>query len=217
MNTTRLFLARHGQVVNHHELRFNGHFDVDITEKGVEQMENLAAFMKVHHINAIYSSDLLRAHRGADLIAKRLGRLINKKFAEFRELNFGLWDGLTMGEVQDSYPEEAHNKFQDLSHYRIKGGGENLVDLSNRVFPRLNDLLDLHRGKCILIVAHGGVNRVILCRTMGIPLEHFFKIEQDFGCLNIIDYFHGSDGKDFGIVKMINGGPNQEMKPPKIY
>ena len=39
MRFTRVFLIRHGQVVNHHEFRYNGHFDVDITDHGVEQMQ----------------------------------------------------------------------------------------------------------------------------------------------------------------------------------
>ena len=48
---------------------------------------------------------------------------------------------------------------------------------------------------------------------MGLPLENFFRIEQDYGCLNIIDYL--DDGMK--VVKLLNGGPNQDMRPTEIY
>ena len=65
--STRVYLIRHGQVVNHHEMRYNGHSDVDITEAGVAQMQRLSEFLSAggRRIEAVYSSDLLRAARGA--------------------------------------------------------------------------------------------------------------------------------------------------------
>jgi alpha-ribazole phosphatase/probable phosphoglycerate mutase len=48
---------------------------------------------------------------------------------------------------------------------------------------------------------------------MGLPLENFFRIEQDYGCLNVIEYFHD----DVQMVKLLNGGPNQELRVSKVY
>ena len=70
-----------------------------------------------------------------------------------------------------------------------------------------------HRNECVCVLAHGGVNRVILTEAMGLPIENFFRIEQDYGCLNVIDYF--DDGCP--VVKLVNGGPNQELRPAMIY
>ncbi len=210
MEVTRLYIARHGQVVNHHEFRFNGHFDVDITDKGVAQMERLGEFLSEEGIDFIYSSDLKRASRGARIIADMLG-MDFKEIEGFRELSLGRWEGLTMEEVKELYPEEAVLRFKDLARYRVEGG-ENLVDLSMRVNPVIDQILDTHRGKNILIVGHGGVNRAILCRFLNLPLEEFFRIEQDYGCLNVIDCFDG-----YGVVKLINGGPNQGLNRTDIY
>jgi hypothetical protein len=52
-------------------------------------------------------------------------------------------------------------------------------------------------------VAHAGVNRVILCEALSLSLEHLFRLDQNHGCLNIIDYF-----ADFTVVRLINGGVN---------
>jgi alpha-ribazole phosphatase/probable phosphoglycerate mutase len=211
MDLTRIFLIRHGQVVNHHEFRYNGHFDVDITGLGVEQMESLAVFLKEEPLSVVYSSDLTRAVKGAEIIGGAVG-LSPVKVHEFRELHLGRWEGLTREEAADRFPEEASFRFRDLAVSKVKGG-ESLTDLRERVLPVLDDIVSRHRGRCVCIVAHGGVNRVILSDAMGLPLENFFRIEQDYGCLNIIDYF--DDGVK--VVKLLNGGPNQDNKHTVLY
>lgn len=210
-NTTRLYLIRHGQVVNHHEFRYNGHFDVDITVIGILQMENIAAFLAAKSIAAVYSSDLQRAAKGAEIIGGTLG-LRPIKIHAFRELHLGRWEGLTREEGAARFPEEADFRFRDLARARVKDG-ENLHDLKNRVMPALKDTLMKHTGEHIALIAHGGVNRVVLCDAIGLPMENFFRIEQDYGCLNVIDYF--DDGVK--VVKLLNGGPNQDLKIAEIY
>jgi len=211
MKPTRLYLIRHGQVVNHHEFRYNGHFDVDITDIGVLQMQNISAFLANEPITAVYSSDLQRATKGAEMISSVLG-LKPVKIHAFRELHLGRWEGLTREEGAAQFPEEADFRFRDLAHTRVQGG-ENLHDLQDRVMPALKDTLTKHVGEHIALIAHGGVNRVILCDALGLPMENFFRIEQDYGCINVIDYF--DDGVK--VVKLLNGGPNQELNIAKIY
>jgi len=211
MESTRLYLIRHGQVVNHHEFRYNGFHDVDITEKGVLQMNRLAGVLKAMPIKALYSSDLTRTQRGAEIIGPALG-LGAVSLSAFRELHLGRWEGLTREEAIELYPEDDGFIFQNLATDKIEGG-ETLQDLSNRVLPELSRIIEKHRGGAICLVAHGGVNRVILCHVMGMNLQRFFSIEQDYGCLNIVDYF--PDG--IGVVKLLNGGPNQEMGETRLY
>ncbi len=211
MNETRIYLVRHGQVVGHDEFRYNGHSDVDITELGRMQMERLADFLEGREIRAVYSSDLQRAWKGAVIIAERLG-LEPITVPALRELHLGRWEGLTRDEAIEKYPEDAGFSFQDIANARIKGG-ESLTELRKRVLPALERIIDRHSGEHVCIVAHGGVNRVILADAMGLGLENFFRIEQDYGGLNIIDYFQ--DG--LRVVKMLNGGPNQEMERTIIY
>ena len=211
MKTTRIYLIRHGQVVNHNELRYNGHFDVDITGLGVEQMNHVAEFLTSRSIAAIYSSDLTRSIKGADIISARLG-LMPQAVPGLRELHLGRWEGLTRDEAIAAFPEDEHMSFRNLAIDRI-AGGESLPELSARVVPAILELTARHAGAAIAIVAHGGVNRVVLSDAMGLPLENFFRIEQDYGCLNVIDYF--DDGCK--VVKLLNGGPNQLFEPTKIY
>ncbi len=211
MKATRVYLIRHGQVVNHHEYRYNGHFDVDITDTGVEQMARLSEFLLGRSISAIYSSDLQRARKGAEIIGKRLA-LAPESVKELRELHLGRWEGLTREEAVFKYPEDAHFSFKELATSKVKEG-ESLLELKARVIPALSSIVERHKGEAVCIVAHGGVNRVILSEAMGLPLENFFRIEQDYGALNLIDWFE--DG--IKVVKLLNGGPNQEFRPTELY
>ncbi len=195
----RLYLVRHGQVVGHERLPANGHTDVDITEIGILQMEHLAGRLRHSEINVIYSSDLQRTKKGAGIIGRHHDapyRII----PEFRELCFGDWEGLDLEDIIQQFPGETERRRQDIVDYRPPGNGESMRDLSQRVLPHLKAMLADEAGKDILLVAHGGVNRVILCSALGIDLANIFSIQQDYGCLNIIDYF-----PDHALVRLING------------
>jgi broad specificity phosphatase PhoE len=78
--------------------------------------------------------------------------------------------------------------------------GENLLDVEARVMPVITEIVSRHRGQEVLVVAHGGVNRVILLNAIGAPLKGMFNIEQNYGCHNIIDYH--ADGR--ATVKLLN-------------
>jgi len=198
-HNNRLYLVRHGQVVGFDQLLANGHTDVDITEVGKIQMESLAERLRLVNIQAVYSSDLKRAEIGARI----LGRHHDVRYQvvpELRELYFGDWEGMPMSEISDSFPGELERRRKDIKNFRPPGGGESMMDLSERVIPCFYNILEEQKGKEILIVAHGGVNRVILCKALGLDLMNIFNIQQDYGCLNIIDYYHDST-----VVKLING------------
>lgn len=195
---TRLFLVRHGQVVNFSDGGYNGHRDVDITEFGVSQMAAVASRLKNECLAAVYCSDLLRAKRGAEVISA-VKSLIPECYSSLRELNVGLWEGLSLDQIEDRFPGA-------IAEWRVKGvdyripGGESIRDLAGRVIPSLKNILKVNKGGNVVIVAHGMVNRVILADAMNLDLRHVYSIEQDFGCLNIIEYF-----SDFAVVKLMNG------------
>lgn len=196
--STRLYLVRHGEVVNHGEFRYNGHIDIDITERGLGQMRAAAERLKDEPIKGVYSSGLIRTVKGAEEIARR-HNIKPVSDERLKELSAGRWEGLTFAEVKERYPDEAHVRFEDLVNYRIKEG-ESLRDLEGRVIPAIKEIIERHKGEAAAIVAHGGVNRVILCHALNLGLENFFRLEQDYGCLNIIDFYDNT-----AVVRLVNG------------
>lgn len=195
---TRLYFARHGETTTSAEFRYIGHSDVDITDVGVEQMERLQARFKHEEIHAFFSSDLIRAKKGAEMVAS-CHSLAPVACPEFREINLGIWEGLTREEIMERYPQEYRARSQDLAYSRIEGG-ESFRDLQVRVMEKLAHLLALWTGSTILLVAHGGVNRVILFDALNLDLALLPRIDQSYGCLNIIDYYESGP-----VVKLVNG------------
>jgi alpha-ribazole phosphatase/probable phosphoglycerate mutase len=199
MQKTRLHLLRHGQVRGFEERRYNGHADVLLTELGVTQSHAYAEQLREISLAAVYSSDLSRSAFGGELIASGHDLLLIKD-ARLRELNIGLWEGLTWQEIQRRWPQEWQARLDDLVNVPPPGG-ENLLQMAKRVRPVIRELVNKHQGEEIALVAHGGVNRVILLEAIGAPLTQMFHIEQSYGCRNIIDYFADS----YTTVQLLNG------------
>ena len=104
---TRIYLIRHGQVVGHEQRRYNGHADVALTEYGISQYQQLRERLKDEGINACYSSDLSRCATGAEIICEQL-RISPRLDARLRELNIGIWEGMTWSDIVTKYPQEWH-------------------------------------------------------------------------------------------------------------
>jgi alpha-ribazole phosphatase len=150
-------------------------------------------------LSAIYCSDLRRAVRSAEIIAEPHS-LTPVQVPALRERNFGIWEGMSFTEIKEKYPSE----FEAWAGNPLKYspiGGENTIEVNYRVVGALDEIISHHSGENISIVAHGGVNRIILCHIMGIPLENIFRIEQDYGAVNIIEFWD-----KYPVVKLLNGG-----------
>lgn len=204
MQRTRIYLIRHGQVEGHEERRYNGQTNVALTGLGREHSERVCNRLAEVPLCAVYSSDLERSCYCAELIASAHGLKVIKQ-ASLRELDIGDWEGRTWADLQERSPDDWRARLQDLVNFQVPGG-ESLQDTASRVRPVIGKILVDHPGRDIAVVAHGGVNRIVLLDAIGAPLAQAFSIEQDYGCLNIIDYF--VDGGS--VVKLLNGTAHQK-------
>jgi len=196
---TRIHLIRHGQVEGYDQPRYNGQADVALTDVGIEQYHLLKERLADKPISACYTSDLGRCVAGAGIICQQFG--IEPVFRrELRELNIGIWEGMTWNEINARWPEEWQARLNDLVNYRV-AEGENLLDVEGRVMPVITEIIQRHKDQEVLVVGHGGVNRIVLLNAIGAPLAGMFNIEQNYGCYNIIDYY--ADGR--ATVKLLNG------------
>ncbi len=224
---TTLYLIRHGETEGAEVRRYKGSIDVPLSKKGIEQMKRVSKFLNRSYksyasympykksLSAVYCSDLSRAINSAGIISEQHG-LKPVIIPGFRERNFGIWEGMSFDEIREKYPAEfdswANNplKFSPM-------GGESTLQVRDRVINALDNILKNHHptppspsrgegkggGESIVIVSHGGVNRIILCHILGIPLENIFRVEQDYAAVNIIEFWD-----KYPIVKLINGAVN---------
>jgi len=197
---TRLYLVRHGELVTSHLWLYVGHMDVVLNDTGRCQIARLARRLSAEPIDELLSSDLTRTMQSAEIISGVTG-LTPEPDPAFREVSLGQWEGLSRDQIIERYPEDFELRSRDIVNYRIQGG-ESFADLRDRVMPRLMAVLAQHQGKNLLLVAHGGVNRVILCNALGLELAQMTHIDQAYGCLNIIDYFDGMP-----VVRLMNELP----------
>ncbi|MBI3763708.1 MAG: histidine phosphatase family protein, partial [Chloroflexi bacterium] len=109
---TRLWLIRHGETDWNVEGRWQGQTDPPLNESGRAQAEALAAQLAGIRIEAIYSSDLQRAHTTARIIARGLGLPVRLD-ARWREIDQGEWEGLLVTEVAARYPDELAARRSD--------------------------------------------------------------------------------------------------------
>lgn len=195
----RVYLVRHGQVVGYERFPVYGHTDVNLTDVGILQMKQMADRLRFTEPAAIYSSDLTRSVTGAQLIARHHDVPVYL-LPELREMRFGDWEGLTLTEIRTRFPDELQKRQDDLINYRAPGNGESVADLAARIEAAFEGILAEQKGKDIVISAHGAVNRVILCKALGLNFARMFSIHQAYGCLNIIDYF-----PDTTLVRLMNG------------
>ncbi|MEA1924077.1 MAG: histidine phosphatase family protein [Pseudomonadota bacterium] len=198
-NYTTIFLLRHGETVNTLDgpLRYNGHFDVDITPKALAQMTQRGNELSRFNVTTVYASDLTRCRLGGEIIAEKIGcPLILKE--NLREMKMGDWEGLTLAEVEERFPEQVTKKFADFHNYRIPGS-ETIKEVEARIYPEFDDIVAQHHHETIVIIAHGGVNLLLLTRALGLPSRDIFTLNQDFGCINQLQI-----GDDFSKVVMMN-------------
>ena len=194
----RVYLFRHGETANAHQLCMNGHFDVALSENGVEQASQLAEAMKDQPLRAIYSSDLQRTYQGACLIAGHHS-MEPVSFPELRELSFGDWEGKSLAELSDKFPGEMDKRLKQTELFRADGG-ETFQELHDRVIPKFLEIIASHPNDSIAFVCHGGVNRAILAHLLGFPIANLFRISQHFAAVNIIQFY-----EDQVMVELLNG------------
>jgi probable phosphoglycerate mutase len=144
---TTILLARHGETQWNLERRFQGWADPPLNETGREQARVLAEQLRDTPFDAVYSSDLLRAHETAEIVAAPHGAPVIAD-PGLREIDVGPLSGLTWAEVHERFGDaHPHGETREQHHARVRAAIE-------RIAQR-------HPGQRILVVTHGGTMRAL--------------------------------------------------------
>lgn len=171
-----LLCARHGQTELNTEDRWQGRIDAPLNEEGLRQARQLAADLPASGIDAIVASPMLRARQTAAPVARRLGLPVDLD-ADFRERDFGVFEGLTEGEAAQRYPALAARH----AAYRWDEeppGAESTRAVVERVARGLQRLREQHAGRTVLLVSHGFVVRCLRHLIDGVSEADFFVAER---------------------------------------
>jgi alpha-ribazole phosphatase len=186
----RLYLIRHGEVEGAADGKLFGRTDAQLSERGILQALRLAEFLSVAQLDAVYSSDLQRAKKTAEIIAKQANLKVEAN-SSWREIDMGEWEGRTIASLHQETPALVAQVFNDPASFQYPSG-EAFSDFILRVQAALDQLLETHRTGEIALVTHGAVCRTILGSVLGIPTRKWLQLAQPFACLNVIEWHDGN-------------------------
>jgi broad specificity phosphatase PhoE len=155
---TTILLARHGETDWNRDGRFQGHADPPLNRQGREQAQILARRLADVPFDAVYSSDLLRAHETALIVAEPHGVPVVTD-PGLREIDVGSWSGLTRAEIEERFPGVDHHD------------GESREDHLARVLATVERIAAAEAGRRILVVSHGGSLRALRGHAIGDPVH----------------------------------------------
>jgi alpha-ribazole phosphatase len=180
-----IYLFRHGEVELAQARRFIGHLDVPLSALGERQSAAQAARLCSVKLDAVFASDLVRARRTGEIIGAP-HRLVPTVVPALREMSMGRWEGLTASEIQRREPEKFAEWMARIGEFPFPDG-ESLPDLEARAWPAFESIADAHAGRAIAVVAHGGTNRTLICRALGLSLARLLALGQDYGAFSVLE------------------------------
>lgn len=152
---TRILAVRHGETAWNVDKRLQGQIDISLNANGHEQARRLAEALADESLDAIVTSDLVRARDTAQAVADRTGLPLVTDTG-LRERNFGIFQGHTYAEVERLWPEESARWRRREPEYGAQGG-ETLQGFYDRAVAAAERLAQAHPGRTLLLVTHGGV------------------------------------------------------------
>jgi len=171
---------------------------VGMTERGRAEIAAAAERLAAEDIAAVYSSPLQRTRETAEIVAARLGLPI-EFHDDLIELDFGEWTGATFDSIRADPRWQAWRLHRSLA--RIPGG-ESMRQVQRRIVEALMEIGERHRDATVTVVSHGDVIRCALLFALGMPLDHYNRLEVGQGSISTIHI------DDTGIrVRAINERP----------
>lgn len=183
----RIYLVRHGVTTWNQEGRWQGQTDTPLAPEGEAQAERVADRLASEKIQAVLSSDLSRARRTAEAIARRHGLEVETT-ERLRETGFGAWEGLTIPEIHARGDSEVWQAITRGSITVRPPGSEPLQSVWDRVVSVQREVRARWTEGSVVLVGHGGSLRALLCDALCGGLECMNRFALDNVSLSAIDY-----------------------------
>jgi probable phosphoglycerate mutase len=173
---TRVFIIRHAEAEGNLYRRGQGHMDGKVTVKGLGQIDALAERFKDEQIDDVYSSDMSRTRETAGAILRYRPGLTLKTDPRLREINMGVWEDRSWGDIAHETPEMLQYFNHDPEKWFVPGG-ESFEHLQKRITAAVLDIASRHDGRTIAIFSHGMAIRSLMCEILGIPSKDAMTVQ----------------------------------------
>ncbi|AWK52371.1 histidine phosphatase family protein [Clostridium beijerinckii] len=183
---TTVLLIRHGETEWNTLGKFQGCTDIALSDEGIKQAKLLKNRLK-GDFDYIYASPLSRAFDTANILASGIDKEVIIA-PEIREINFGEWEGLTIHEIAEKYPEVFKAWRSDKTESYICGGDSSIHNAADRARKCILNIVSNHKGKKIVIVAHGGIIKAGLIGIFGWDMTMYHKMALGNTCINTLTF-----------------------------
>jgi probable phosphoglycerate mutase len=187
IHVMNVLLVRHGETEWNREGRYQGRTDIPLSAVGVEQVRALGRRLADVPIAIAVTSPLSRARATAEAVVA--GRDVKLELDDgLAEISHGAWEGQLATDVERSHAEMFGTWKRAPGRDTPAGpDAESLGDVDARAWPVLERITArLHGDQTALVAAHDAVNRVLLCRILGLPLARIWSFRQASATLNVL-------------------------------
>jgi broad specificity phosphatase PhoE len=171
---TEILFVRHGETEWNKTGRFQGSTDISLSEDGILQAKYLMERLN-NKFDYVFTSPLSRAYHTATILCQKNPDLEPVIVDNLTEINFGAWEGLTIEQIKEQYPIEHQNWKIDEDNGYLVGGDLTIKNASTRAKDAILDIVNSHKGKRIVIVAHGGILKAGLIGLFGWKMTMYHK------------------------------------------
>lgn len=179
-----LTIVRHGETVGKSSERLYGGTDIALSDTGISQMKCVAEHLSGSSYDIAFTSPLERSIKGADIILKKVSAPERKIIEGFTEVNFGIWEGLTMDEVKDKHPE-LYDEWMLSRPDFVYPGGDSKTAFRKKVSTATQEVFSTLEGK-VLAVLHKGVIKVILATLLQRDILEFKKYPLELASIHTL-------------------------------
>lgn len=186
----KLYLVRHGETTANAGGRLQGWMNAALSERGKAQAQEAALHFQKVRLDAVYCSTLQRAQKTAEILAAPHGLKLHEEEG-LREICFGAWEGLNHEEINARDHEEWAKFFVNPKTMRIPQG-ENFVGVQERMLLTW-EKIQTEQGpdRNILVVAHGGCLRTLICAFLGLDLNYMWRLKVDNVSTTCFEFWDG--------------------------
>lgn len=205
----RWFIVRHGETEWNAQGRIQGHTDISLSERGIQQSRLVGQRLAGVTLDVAYSSDLARSAETAQQILDQRAVPLHTT-SRLREFNKGVFEGLTPEETGQQFPDlfEA-SQVNDLDF--APPGGESIRETSERMNAIMTELRIRHPDENVLIVGHGGALRAGFVALMELPLEANWRFTMTNCGLSVLDIYPNN-----AVLRLYNDSSHLDGLGPKL-
>ncbi len=185
----RFIFVRHGETTGNSSIRFFGKTDVPLSDEGYTQMRSAGEALKTEDFDLIFTSNLCRTIEGGRIIAGDRNIPLYPMI-EFREIDFGRWEGLTLEEIEEKDPLMFAEWRKDFWKFDYPEG-DRRNEFIEKVKKGIDKVLSKISKGTVLLVLHKGIMRTAIYYLLGNLDNHPASFQADLGSIHELERING--------------------------